>query len=447
MNTDDIIDALNEVDDTFIQNAREPKKRIRRKALWISAGAVAACIGVVLLLPRMLRQTPHNDHIRHDGYCDCPGYQITATPAVGANLWNYKAFSLATRDSMIYFDWDCQSIAKQFSDVTYNNTEYSLRNSYHNEDMKVSSSLVGEKLADYTAEVREYETGITHTMDCTLYEIAGVDPARFLAVQYAGEKNADDYYVFHQKEFNPPATLGEFITSLNLTETLPLIKFSYNTYDDYYSRERISETHGLSLEDSKVVWDMISEYASAGTRTNEEHGYKDNRITFSATSEALGLYNRSFALVADGYLSTNIDDYGYDYYLGEEAVAEIREYILAHKTEPPKDRIDSIYGVVTEIEEDYLKIDDTILMINPENGLTFTVYAKDNTTVKSYLMSGQLEIGDHIEILHRGISPDEPTIIRTAFHLVSGRFVFEEDESVEDNPSGPTPTPTIHILE
>jgi hypothetical protein len=192
---------------------------------------------------------------------------------------------------------------------------------------------------------------------------------------------------------------------------------------------------------------MISEYASARTRTNEEHGYADNRIGFSATSEALGLYNRSFALVADGYLSTNIDDYGYDFYLGEEAEAEIREYILSHKIEAPKDSIESIYGVVTEIGEDYLKIDDTILMKNPENGLTFTVYARDNTTIKSYLMSGELEVGDHIKIMHRDISPNEPTIIRTAFHLVSGRFVFEEDESVEDNPSEPTPTPEIHILE
>jgi len=440
MNTDDIIDALNEVDDTSIKNAREPKKKRNYKALWISVGAAAACLAVVLLLPRISHMT------HHDGYCDCPDHQITPTPAVGANRWNYKSFGLVTRDSMIGFSWDCQTIAKQFSDVTYNDIEYSLRKSYYNEDMKVSASLIGERLTDYTAEVCDYETGVTHTIECTLYAIAGVDPARFLAVQYAGEKNSDDYYVFHQKEFNPPATLGEFITSLNLPETLSLVKFSYKTYD-YTTREKTSDLYGLSPEDSKVVWDMISEYASVDTRTGEEHGYENNRISFSATSEALGLYNRSFALVADGYLSTNIDDYGYDFYLGEEAVTEIREYILAHKIEAPKDSIESIYGVVTEIGEDYLKIDDTILMKNPENGLTFTVYAHDNTTIKSYIMSGQLEVGDHIKILHRGISSEEPTVIRTAFSLNIGGFVFEEDESVEDNPSGPTPTPALHVLE
>ncbi len=446
MNTDDILDALNEVDDTSIQNARVPKRKASRKVLWISAGAVAACIGVVLLLPHMLRHTLHNDHIHHDGYCDCPDCQITPTPAVGANQWDYKLFGLASRDSMISFGRDCQSIAKQFSSVTYNDTEYSLRRSYYNEDMKVSASLIGEKLTEYTAEVCEYETGITHTIKCTLYEIAGVDPARFLAVQYAGEENADDYYVFHQNEFNPPADLGEFISSLNLTETLPLTKFSYSTYD-YSTRERNSDTYGLSLADSKVVWDMISEYASVGTRTGEEHGYENNRIGFYATSEALGLYNCSFALVADGYLSTNIDDYGYDFYLGEEAVAEIREYILAHKIEVPKDSIASIYGVVTELGEDYLKIDDTILMKHPENGLTFTVYAHDNTTIKSYLMGGALEVGDHVKIMHRGISSEEPTVIRTAFSLEKGGFVFEEEDAAEDDPTKPTPTPTIHILE
>lgn len=441
MNTDDIIDALNEVDDTSIQNAREPKKKGKRKALWISVGAAAACLAVVLLLPRI------SHLIQHGALCDCiPGYQITPTPAVAASYREYKSFGLVTRDSMIGFGRDCQTIAKQFPFVTYNDTEYFLRKNYYDEDMKVSASLIGEKLTDYTAEVCDYETGVTHSIECTLYAIAGVDPARFLAVQYTGEKNADDYYVFHQNEFNPPATLGEFISSLNLTETLPLTKFIHSTYD-YSTRERNSETYGLSLADSKVVWDMISEYASIGTSTGEDHEYQNNRIGFTVTSEALGLYNRSFSLTADGYLTTNIDDYGYDFYLGENAVTEIREYILAHKIEAPKDSIESIYGVVTEIGEDYLKIDDTILMKNPEHGLTFTVYAHDNTTIKSYIMSGQLEVGDHIKILHRGLSSGEPTVIRTAFSLNIGGFVFEEDESAENTPSGPTATPAIHILE
>ena len=441
MNTDDIIDALNEVEDTCIQNAREPKKKKSHKALWISVGAVAACLAGVLLLP-------HISHlIQHDALCDCiPGYKITPTPAVAASYREYKPFGLVTRDSMIVFDRDCQTIAKQFSSVTYNNTEYSLRGSYYNEDMKVSASLIGERLTDYTAEVCEYETGITHSIECTLYEIAGVDPARFLAVQYTGEKNADDYYVFHQNEFNPPATLGEFITSLNLTETLPLTKFSHSTYD-YTTRERTSDLYGLSFEDSKVVWDMISEYASVGTRTDENHGYENNRITFSATSEALGLYNRSFALTADGYLSTNIDDYGYDFYLGEEAVTEIREYVLAHKTKAPEDNIRTLYGVVTEIGEDYFKLDDTLLMKYPEDGLTFTVYAHDNTTVKSYIMSGYLKVGDHILVKHRDTVSDHPTEIQTAFYLNIGGFEFEEDEPAEEDPSKPTATPAVHFLE
>ena len=269
---------------------------------------------------------------------------------------------------------------------------------------------------------------------------------RFLAVQYAGEENADDYYVFHQNEFNPPATLGEFISSLNLTETLPLMKFSYSTYD-YSTRERSSETYGLSLADSTVVWNMISQYASTGTRTGEDHNYQNNRIGFSATSEALGLYNRSFALTADGYLTTNIDNYGYDFYLGEEAVTEIREYILAHKTVAPADNIRTLYGIVTEIGEDYFKMDDTLLMKYPEDGLTFTVYAHDNTTVKSYLMSGHLEVGDHVLIKHRDAVSDTSTEIQTAFYLDIGGFVFEEDEPAEEEPSEPTATPTVHFLE
>ncbi len=437
MNTDDILDALNEIDDTCIKNAREPKKKISRKALWISVGATAACLALLFLTPNAL-----NPFYKEQG----PSTTLPPIAEAATFERNYKPFALYSPDSMIVLDWDCESIAKQFSDVTYNGVKYFLRKNYYNEDMMVSASLIGEKLTDYIAEVTPYNSDITHTMNCTLYEIAGVDPARFLAVQYAGEENADDYYVFHQNEFNPPATLGEFISSLNLTETLPLTKFSYSTYD-YSTRERSSETYGLSLADSTVVWNMISQYASTGTRTGEDHNYQNNRIGFSATSEALGLYNRSFALTADGYLTTNIDNYGYDFYLGEEAVTEIREYILAHKTVAPADDIRTLYGIVTEIGEDYFKMDDTLLMKYPEDGLTFTVYAHDNTTVKSYIMSGHLEIGDHVLIKHRDAVSDTSTEIQTAFYLDIGGFVFEEDEPAEDYPTEPTATPTVHFLE
>ena len=62
-------------------------------------------------------------------------------------------------------------------------------------------------------------------------------------------------------------------------------------------------------------------------------------------------------------------------------------------------------------------------------------------------MGGALEVGDHVKIMHRGISSEEPTVIRTAFSLDKGEFVFEENEAAEDDPTKPTATPEPHVLE
>ena len=410
MNTDDILDALEHVNEDCVKKAKEPQKRRSRKALWISVGTMAACLALVLVLPTVLRRITLSDQ---EGI-DLP------------DIRNYKPFGFSTKEEAINWPWDCQTIAEQFPAVIYNDTAYYLRRSYLEEDMKVSSALIGEKLTDTTTSGYDWKNDINYTTDCSLYEIAGVDPDRFLAVTYAGDENKCDYYVFMQNEFNPPATLGDFITSLNLTETLPLTKFYYKTYD-YTKRKGETKQYGLTPEDSKAVWEMIVSYSDKETQTDDIHGYKDKRIGFSATSQALGAYNLSFSLTADGYLSTNLEDYGYSFYLGEEAVEEIRNYILSHKTEAPNEFVQNLYGVVTEIGEDYIKVDDSIVMENPEDGTEYTVYA-DDMRVKRYIISGYLKVGNHVRIRYGGLFSFEPNIISNAFLLEKGGFEFEDGD-------------------
>ncbi len=409
MNTDDIIDALNEVDDTCIQNAREPKRKISRKAFWISVGSVAACLAVVFTLPAILQS-------RSKG------------PSYLQNGRECKIFGMGVRDEMHFWDWEHRTTAERFSSVSYNDADYQLQKNVFEEEMTVSPSFLGEKLVDATAKGRDWATETDYTLACTLYEIAGVDPARYLAVQYAGEENAGTYYVFMRFEAPLPATLGDFITALTPSETLPLTMFEYNTYDKE-KEKKTTKTYGLSPEDSKVVWDMISEYASAKTKTNNNHRSLKEWITVytspeDASSAASGHSRKFFSLADDGYLSTNIEKYSYHFYLGEEAVAEIRDYILSHKTNAPEDSIESLYGVVTEIGEDYIKIDDTILMKNPEEGMEYTVYTHD-LHVKRHVTDERIKVGSHVKILHRDSSSENLTEVQTAFYLEKGGFDFE----------------------
>lgn len=165
-----------------------------------------------------------------------------------------------------------------------------------------------------------------------------------------------------------------------------------------------------------------------------------------ASAAASGHSRKYFSLWDDGYLSTNIERNNYNFYLGEEAAAELLNYILSHKTKAPEDSIKSLYGVVTEIGENYIKIDDTILMKNPEEGMEYTVYTYD-MHVKRHVTDERIKLGSHVKILHRDSSSELLTEVQTAFYLKRGGFIFEEDEAAEDYPSEPTSTPKINILE
>jgi len=459
MNTDDILDALNEIDDTSIKNAREPKKKISRKALWISAGAVAAaCLAVVLLLPRL------SHAIRHGILCDCiPGYQITPTPAVSAKFPLGLSYAgdfrernnsgISSRDSMISWPWEYNFICYQYPVVEYNGTSYRSRTFYTGD--AVSESWIGTKLTDYVAGESYSESDgsmLTHpTINCELYELKGIATERFLAVKYEGH---EEYYVFMQDRIdpldplNPPATLGDLMTDLNLIDTFPLTSFGYD-----------SERYSLSETDSKALWELFSQYADRGTIMTD-FAYRDldlgkNVMTFTIDAEALGIYNRAWSLTSGGFLHTNIEDYGYYFNLGEDAVNELINFALSHKKDALPKQDYTLMGEVTEITDDYIIVDDTICMKNPDDGLEFTVELSD-LRLERYVACKILKVGDHVLIRHKGTGSARPTLIADAYELLIGRinetggrdeFIIKENEVVEDYPTEPTPPPKIHVLE
>ena len=429
MNTDDILNALNEVDDTCIQNAREPKKKLSRKALWISAGAVAAaCLLVALQLPHMLRQTPHNDHIHHDGYCDCqPDLQITPTPAVSkefplgiaysGDFRERNNFVINSKDSYLEWPWEYLFICDQYPVVEYNDVTYRSRTFFTGDN--VSETWIGQKLTNAVADVGyspEFEktTSFPRTIPCEIYELKGIATDRFFAVKYEGHK---EYYVFMQDRLNPPATLGDLITKLNLTETFPLTAVSFP--------ENASERYSLSDADSSAFWELFLQHADRNTITTDfaysELNLGKNVMTFTINTEALGLYNGAWTLTSGGYLSTNIEDYGYYYYLGEEAVNEIIEVVSSRKKSALLKQDFSLIGEVTEITDTYIKVDDSLCMKNPAEGLEFTVELND-LRLKRYVACNRLNVGDHVWIRHIGTEAATPTHIATAYELNIGRI-------------------------
>ncbi len=442
MNSDDIIDALEHIDEDDIKNARKPLKKKSRKALWISVSTVAACLTLVLLLPEVSHQLKHRFY---DGFeCDCDKFAITPTPApdTTSNLLGISFegdfrernnFSVTSKVSAITWPLEYQFICSQYPYVEYNGIKYGARTSYTGDD--VSEAFIGNKLG----EVEALGGGIS----CELYELSGVAADRFLAVKYEG---SDEYYVFMQDTFAPPATLGDLITSLNLTETFPLTLFTTD--------KRGEDTYSLSSADSDALWELFLSHADSKTITTdhprEELPLGDKIISFTVDAEALGVSNLSWRLTSGGYLLTNIENYGYYYNLGTDAVEKISDYALTHKTTAPK-RTFKLIGEITEITDRFIKVNDSICMKNPADGMEFTVELND-LRLQRYVYCDYLEVGDHIVIYHTGAEKDSPTHITTAYELntgsisVDGAISVPESAGTKDLPCSPTPTPAPNRL-
>ena len=268
-------------------------------------------------------------------------------------------------------------------------------------------------VSGYSEETGSY----LHSINCELYELKDIATDRFLAVKYEGH---EEYYVFMQvrldplESLNPPATLGDLITDLNLTETFPLTSLYYD-----------SERYVLSEADSEALWELFSRHADRGTIMTD-FAYKEldlgkTVMSFTINAEALGISNNSWSLTSGGFIQTNIEDYGYYYNLGKDAVNEIINFALSRKISASAKQTFALIGEVTEITDTYIKVDDTLCMKNPEDGLEFTVELND-LRLSRYVSCDMLEVGDHVLISHTGANTDTPTHITDAYELRIGRI-------------------------
>ena len=113
---------------------------------------------------------------------------------------------------------------------------------------------------------------------------------------------------------------------------------------------------------------------------------------------------------------TNIENYAYVYYLGEDAVNEIFDFAVKNKLMIYLPEEQYLVGTVTEIGNDYIKIDDSIMMKNAEDGIEFTVYA-NHMNIRRYIISGFLRVGDTVRIEHSYLPKENYTEINNATNL------------------------------
>ena len=103
-----------------------------------------------------------------------------------------------------------------------------------------------------------------------------------------------------------------------------------------------------------------------------------DRIGFSVTSEILGVYKRALYISADGYISTNVFDWAYTFFIGEEAASSILSHVRRNGVKAqPEPYVYSLAGTLTEIGDGYILVDASILCEDESRGIVFRVTATE----------------------------------------------------------------------
>ena len=407
-------DVLRRRDEAVAVQAKK-NRSIRRVAL--AASVCLVTVGVTAgIWGGMVLNRP-NDGTAEIGGTTKPTPEIqTDAPANGAfwdDLRERKDINVMIPETSIEWRWEDMTDDERYTNLDLDGKTYHMRGTVTN--------YLGEWLESGEAYGFAWDQdNARHGIPCEIYAMTFSPDHSVVAVQFEG--SSEIYRFEREREYDPPKTLGEFMETRKLSEVLPLTSLYHERWEGGSSKY---DKFALSAEHSDEVWAILGKYGDAPFTENSSeegfniHHYDKERIGFSATSEVLGIRNQSFAVNDNGYIITNIEQYGYNYFIGVDAAREVIDYVKAHMTEPlPEEKAPVYYivGTVTEKGDGYIKVDDSIMMKNPEDGLTFTIDVTDKKLGR--VCDAQISVGDHVMITYDGrISEDGSLLIETAVSI------------------------------
>lgn len=363
MKTPRISEAIGNLPEDLVSGAVKYKRTNKKKA-FIKWGSIAACFMVMVMATALI----------------IPMFNSGDPISIGGIDRDYKGV-ISGSEGDIEFPWEYKLTYEKYYTVKYNGNDYRTR------ARAINKSLLGEILGTCTAQGVDSYTDKTYTETFNVRKINGVSEGKMIAVGMDNE-----YYVYFNDEVKCPATFGELLDAYNLSETLPLVKFSVN--------EGYKEKGYYQITDDEYIWQVLSECRNAEFYAENDKWSRGDRnyLSFTATSEELGVYKKVFYITEDGYVSTNVFNYSYVYYIGEDAANKIITHAKNNATEAKREQYEyTIAGTITEIGDGYVLIDDTVLCKDKKDGMVFKVLT-DELIIRRYLECTNIKVGDTIAV-------------------------------------------------
>lgn len=344
MNRKDLYQSLNQIDDDILERSEVTVQR-KKKSAWLKWGTMAACLTVVAIA----------------GVSIFTGSNTVRT-SMGGVMREYKNVSVSSSEESIEWPWEYKTVYERFPTIIYEGKEYTTKTF----GLAVDEIFIGDKLSVCEAVGYDNYTEKEYRQNLDVWQIRGISTELMIAAEMDGQ-----FYTFKYNEYVPPVTFGEVFDNYSLSQNLALNKFGV------YKEGK--ETGYYSLDDDYYIWQVLEECRDAKFVEDEAGGrISKDRITFTATSESLGVYKRAFYVTADGYVSTNIFDWAYTFYIGEEKATEIISYANKNAVEAEREPYTyTLAGTLTEIGDGYILVDDSILCVDENDGMVFKVLTSD----------------------------------------------------------------------
>ena len=393
----EMLDAIENLNPAYIKAAAEKPKE--KKAGWLKWGAMVACLAVVVIA----------------GISMLPGHNTVQT-SIGGVMREYKNASVASSETNMEWPWEYKTVYERFSTIIYDGKEYTVK-TY---GLTADETLIGKKLGVGEGVGYDVYTEQEYRQNFDIWQINGISADLIVAAEMDGQ-----FYTFKYNEYVPPVTLGEVLDNFSLPQTLALSHFA--VYDDG------KETGYYSLSDDDYIWQTLAGCRDAQFVDDDAGGrISRDRITFAATSEALGVYKRAFHVSDDGYVSTNIFDWAYAFYIGEDVAADIISYAKENAVKAEREPyFYSLAGTLTEIGDGYILVDDSILCADENDGMVFKVLTSD-LRVSRCIDYQKIGTGSIVAVsFTEPVNVEAGNVVTGAVSMVKG-YLYDGDVSIPE---------------
>lgn len=223
--------------------------------------------------------------------------------------------------------WEDRAMPQRFNWFSLSNTEL---DEYVYTGKTVAVEHVGESRGeikmtgfDYYDDEKKYET------TAQLFRINSISESAAYAVKFDED---DGYYIFKHHVGYRPETLGQLIDDTDLINNVSF-GVIYNCPIYRSEGNMIFDPVPTDGEKSSLIKQLLSECRDCKC---EIIGDFREISSFSVTTNValLGVENRTFAFFDSGYMMTNIMEYGFYFYIGEEKVAQLRQALGLNDLQP-----------------------------------------------------------------------------------------------------------------